>query len=118
MSPARAATEPSLTVAHHAHSPAGVPSDPTQTEFPVVSLTPSDILASAQAGRFVIQDFRPLAESIEWELSRQYFEQRGSKAFVTGGDHVPFEINNNGNLSLNTAEVFFANLAAAEDAGT
>jgi tetratricopeptide (TPR) repeat protein len=65
----------------------------------------------------MIEDFHPLAHSIEWELSRLYFEQQGGRAFSTKDDHVPFEINNSGNLSRSAAEVFFEGFGAADRAG-
>ncbi len=76
---------------------------------------PMEILAGARAGRLVVQDYRPLPESIEWELGQRYWDQRGSRAFLS--DTVPFVINNDGSLSHNAAEVLFASLAAAEQSG-
>lgn len=76
------------------------------------------VLAHAQAGREVIQDFCPLAESLEWELGQEYLRERGSKAFTSDASPVPFVINNDGTLSRNAAEVFFASLVTAEQEGT
>jgi hypothetical protein len=66
----------------------------------------------------VIQDFRPLADSLDWELSQLYLHERGSKAFLHDPEPVPFVVNNDGNLSVNAAEVFFASVQAADRAGT
>ncbi len=76
------------------------------------------ILAKAQSGRAVIQDFVPLADSLEWNLGQEYLRQRGNKAFLSDASPVPFVINNDGTLSRNAAEVFFASLQDAEEAGT
>jgi len=76
------------------------------------------ILAKAQSGRAVIQDFVPLAESLEWQLGQEYLRQRGNKAFLSDATPVPFVINNDGTLSRNAAEVLFANLLDAEQEGT
>lgn len=76
------------------------------------------VLAHAQTGREVIQDFCPLADSLEWELGQEYLRQRGSKAFTSDASPVPYVINNDGTLSRNAAEVFFASLDAADRAGT
>src|SRR5437660_1761398 len=76
-----------------------------------------EILTQAQSGRSVIQDFVPLAESLEWELGQQYLRERGNKAFISDASPVPFVINNDGTLSRNAAEVFFASLVEAEKAG-
>ena len=39
------------------------------------------VLTHAQAGREVIQEFVPLAESLEWELGQEYLRERGNKAY-------------------------------------
>jgi tetratricopeptide (TPR) repeat protein len=75
------------------------------------------ILAKAQSSRPVIQDFVPLAESLEWNLGQEYLRQRGNKAFLSDASPVPFVINNDGTLSRNAAEVFFASLLDAEEKG-
>lgn len=72
------------------------------------------VLACAQSGREIIQDFVPLAESLEWELGQQYLRERGNKAFISDASPVPFVVNNDGTLSRNAAEVFFASLIEAE----
>lgn len=75
------------------------------------------VLAHAQSSREVIQEYCPLAESLEWELGQQYFRERGNKAFISDTIPVPFLINNDGTLSRNAAEVFFSSCVAAENAG-
>ena len=75
------------------------------------------VLAHAQSGRDVVQEFCPLAESLEWELGQQYLRERGNKAFISDASPVPFVINNDGTLSRHAAEVFFANCLEAEKAG-
>jgi hypothetical protein len=48
---------------------------------PIPASSPAEqILAHAQAGREVVQDFVPLADSLEWELGQQYLRQRGKKS--------------------------------------
>jgi tetratricopeptide (TPR) repeat protein len=76
--------------------------------------SPAGILAHAQASREVIQDFVPLAESLEWQLGQEYLRQRGNKAFLSDAHPVPFVINNDGALSTAAADTFFAALVAAE----
>src|SRR6202161_1058567 len=76
-----------------------------------------EILAKAQSGRAVIQDFVPLAESLEWQLGQEYLRQRGNKAFLSDSSPVPFVINNDGTLSRHAADVFFTSLKAAEKHG-
>jgi hypothetical protein len=76
--------------------------------------TPESVLLKSQSNRDVIQDFVPLAESLEWELGQQYLRERGNKAFISDSTPVPFIINNDGALSRNAAEVFFTSLIEAE----
>ncbi len=76
------------------------------------------VLSGTQFTRDVIQDFVPLAQSLEWELGQQYLRERGNKAFISDASPVPFVVNNDGTLSKNAAEVFFASLLAADQAGT
>jgi tetratricopeptide (TPR) repeat protein len=84
---------------------------------PEPSSLAEQVLTHAQSGREVIQDYCPLAESLEWELGQQYFRERGNKAFISDAIPVPFLINNDGTLSRNAAEVFFASCQAADKAG-
>src|SRR5205085_6711763 len=74
------------------------------------------ILAQAQSSRHVIQDFVPLAQSLEWDLGQQYLRQRGNKAFISDSSAVPYVINNDGTLSRHAAEVFFVSLVEADKA--
>src|SRR5205823_2330764 len=77
----------------------------------------ADILADAQAQRVVLQEFVPLAESLEWELGQEYLRQRGNKVFISDFSPIPFVVNNDGTLSRNAADVLFASLQAAEKQG-
>lgn len=50
------------------------------------------LLAQAQAEREIVQDFCPLAGSLE--LGQQYLHDRGDKAFISNASLVPFVVNN------------------------
>jgi hypothetical protein len=80
-------------------------------------LSPLKVLDDAMSGGLVLQDFCPLAESLEWQLGQRYWQERGSHAFISDPEPVPFVINNDGNLSIQSAEVFFASVQAADQAG-
>ncbi len=54
----------------------------------------------------VLQEFRPLSESLEWDLSDLQWAAAGLLPFVE--NEVPYTINNNSRLSENAAEVLFA----------
>jgi len=80
------------------------------TEKAAAASPARQLLGQAQSGRSVIQDFVPLAESLEWELGQQYLKERGNKAFISDASPVPFVVNNDGTLSRNAAEVLYAGL--------
>ena len=69
--------------------------------------------------RRVIQDFCPLAESVEWKVGQQFYGAHGCSAFNgTAELQVPYLVNNNGTLSSKAAAVLFGSLQEAEHAGT
>lgn len=75
------------------------------------------IMVRDRAERAVLQDYCPLADSIEWRLGQRYLLQRGSQAFLGDARPVPYVINNDGTLSRHAAEVLLASVAAADGAG-
>jgi tetratricopeptide (TPR) repeat protein len=77
----------------------------------------TDILARTQQNRILIQDYRPLAESLEWRLGQHYYQQMGNQGFVAGNKPVPYRINNDGGLSHKAADLAFTALEASERAG-
>lgn len=84
-------------------------------EIDLPSVSAGRILTSVGSSRQMIQDFRPLAESIDWELGQIYWEVRGSESFTS--HEVPFTINNDGSLSANAASLLFQNLLESESHG-
>jgi tetratricopeptide (TPR) repeat protein len=94
--------------------------DRSLLKVPPDGINPSaaEIVAGARSGRAVLQDFCPLADSLEWELGQRYFRDRGNRAFISDAVPVPYVINNDGNLSTHVAEVLHASLHAAEQIGT
>jgi tetratricopeptide (TPR) repeat protein len=74
------------------------------------------VLAMAQSSRVLIQDYTPLADSIEWDLGQRYLHERGSRAFLADARPVPYVVNNDGTLSRHAAELLFASLEATEEA--
>jgi tetratricopeptide (TPR) repeat protein len=96
--------------------PRPTPTPPASPAEPPRSLA-EQVLAHAQAGRAVVQDFCPLADSLEWQLGQDYLRQRGSQAFIGDASPVPYVVNNDGTLSRHAAAVLFASLQAAEQEG-
>ena len=70
------------------------------------------LLADPLAGRISLQELRPLASSLDWELWQFASSHRASRAFFAEG--VPFGAASNGWLARNVAKVFFAALAGTE----
>jgi tetratricopeptide (TPR) repeat protein len=90
---------------------AAAAADPRATALPSLA---EEVLVHAQEGRAVVQEFCPLAASLEWELGQEYLRQRGSQAFLGDASPVPYVVHNDGTLSRSAAEVLFASLKAAE----
>lgn len=63
-----------------------------------------------------LQDFKPLSESLEWEISDAYWGEKGALPFA--GDEVPFIVNNSGQLSDNAATILFTNCSEFQPTGT
>jgi tetratricopeptide (TPR) repeat protein len=56
----------------------------------------------------VLEDFRPLHESLEWGLLHAYYERAGASAFI--GGEVPSAPTSGGQLSEDAAAILFASL--------
>lgn len=66
---------------------------------------PESGTAADPSERLMVEDFRPLAESLEWELAETYWEERGLRPFVE--DVVPHLVNNSGWAAVDAAHVLF-----------
>lgn len=73
--------------------------------------TPIESLERVHLRPTVLQEFRPLTESLEWELSDLHWNQSGLFPFVE--NDVPFLINNSGILSEHVAALLFSNCSEA-----
>ena len=67
---------------------------------------PSQLLGQIKPEGVVIEDLRPIAQSLEWRLAEHQWATRGLLPFVDG--EVPFWINNTGRLSQDAAVLLFA----------
>jgi tetratricopeptide (TPR) repeat protein len=76
---------------------------------------PREALTSAQIHPRVIEDFRPLCESLEWSLSEAFWQTAGLRGFLR--NEVPYSVNNSGSLSAQAAELLFANCLEFAPAG-
>lgn len=85
-------------------------------ELRPLSGSPADVLDRVQPPDSVLQEFRPLTKSLEWELSELHWNNAGLMPFVE--DKVPFLINNSGFLSEHVAAVLFARCVEAPPTGS
>jgi tetratricopeptide (TPR) repeat protein len=69
-------------------------------------------LRGVTADGYVLQEFRPLCLSLEWELADLYWATRGVAPFVS--NEVPHLINNSGRASEDAAVLLFTNCREAE----
>ncbi|HXU83855.1 MAG TPA: SAM-dependent methyltransferase, partial [Polyangia bacterium] len=76
---------------------------------------PSEALADVEVPDRVVEDFRPLAESLEWRLAGLYWRRAGALPFAE--NEVPFLVNNSGRLSEAAARLLLANCLEARPAG-
>jgi tetratricopeptide (TPR) repeat protein len=79
--------------------------------FPAVTRPPSEVLAGVRVQPTVIDDLRPLTDSLEWRLAAAYWNRAGVEAFIAGD--VPYVVNNSGRLSENAAVLLYASLCDA-----
>lgn len=70
------------------------------------SSDPKASIANVTVAPDIVEDFRPLAASLEWRISEHYWCTAGVLPFAE--NEVPFVVNNSGRLSENAATVLFA----------
>src|SRR6201986_265164 len=63
----------------------------------------------------LLEDYRPLCESLEWQLGQLYYAKAGHNAFLSG--EIPYLVNNSGVLSIIAAELLFESLLDREAKG-
>jgi tetratricopeptide (TPR) repeat protein len=66
-----------------------------------------EALRGVQIHPRIIEEFRPICESLEWRLSDAYWQTTGVRGFLN--NDVPYTVNNSGWLSVQCAELLFAN---------
>jgi tetratricopeptide (TPR) repeat protein len=72
-------------------------------ETPPVEETLAEVVVPTR----VLEEFRPLAESLEWRLAGLYWRRAGALPFAE--NEVPFLVNNSGRLSEAAARLLLAN---------
>ncbi|MCK6556312.1 tetratricopeptide repeat protein [Candidatus Binatia bacterium] len=66
-----------------------------------------EVLRNVRVLPRVVQEFRPLCESLEWTLSESHWRATGVRGFLR--NEVPYTVNNSGTLSARAAALLFAN---------
>ncbi|HET9319887.1 MAG TPA: SAM-dependent methyltransferase [Bryobacteraceae bacterium] len=100
----------------HGGVPLPLPEFLRQVKLSEERVPATESIRNASVGWQLIEDYRPLAESLEWQLASLHWMHEGVLPFVQSG--VPYLVNNDGLLSANSAALLFANcLEAAPDEG-
>jgi tetratricopeptide (TPR) repeat protein len=73
--------------------------------------SPPEALQGVTIEMQVLEDYRPLVDSLEWRLSDLYWAREGVRPFAA--NDVPFLINNDGRASESAAAVLYANCREA-----
>jgi tetratricopeptide (TPR) repeat protein len=76
---------------------------------------PVDALRHVNVTPRIVQDFRPLWQSLEWQLSDLHWMETGTGSFVR--NEVPYTVNNSGALSSNAAALLLVSCEEAPPAG-
>ncbi len=67
-----------------------------------------EILGSDRGQGLILQPYRPLCQSLDWELGQLFYLKNGNQGFVDGD--VPYLVNNDGLLAGRAATLFFKSL--------
>ena len=68
---------------------------------------PLQTLRNVDVAPRLIEEDRPLAESLEWRLSELYWNSYGTTGFIQ--NQIPYTITSSGALSANAAQLLYAN---------
>jgi tetratricopeptide (TPR) repeat protein len=82
-----------------------------RTKLPRQRVPAPESIRNASVRWQLIEDYRPMAESLEWQLSSLHWVRHGILPFTE--DRVPYLVNNNGWLSENSAALLFVNCQEA-----
>lgn len=72
-----------------------------------VASDPLEILRQVQLTPRLVEDYRPLSESLEWRLSQNHWRSTGATSFIR--NEVPYTITSGGTLSGQAARLLHAN---------
>jgi tetratricopeptide (TPR) repeat protein len=72
------------------------------------SFSADELLKPPGEDPIVLETYRPLGQSLDWELGQLFYRQRGNTAFLNG--EVPYLVNNDGVLAARAAALFFTSI--------
>ncbi|MGD0015791.1 MAG: SAM-dependent methyltransferase, partial [Bryobacteraceae bacterium] len=70
------------------------------------AVTPAESLRRACVWRQLVEEYQPLAKSLEWQLAGLHWTREGVFPFID--NNVPYLVNNNGRISADAAALLFA----------
>jgi tetratricopeptide (TPR) repeat protein len=76
---------------------------------------PLEVLRQVHLTPRLLEDYRPVAECLEWRLSQNHWRNTGTASFTKS--EVPYTITSSGTLSAQAACVLFANCIEAPPSG-
>src|SRR5262249_40568846 len=94
----------------------GLPSTPDPSPLlDVLSahLPADDLLKLPPEETVILETYRPLGQSLDWELGQLFYRRRGKTVFLNG--EVPYLVNNDGVLAARAATLFFSSVEERAD---
>lgn len=82
----------------------------------MTTVDPLETLRAVDVAPRLIEEDRPLTESIEWRLSEAYWNTHGTAGFVQS--EIPYTVTSSGTLSASAARLLFLNCCAHAPGGT
>jgi len=86
-----------------------------ETQFNFTASDPLEVMRQVELAPRLVEDYRPLPESLEWRLSQNHWRSTGTASFLRS--EVPYTITSSGTLSAQAARVLHANLLEAPPHG-
>jgi len=70
------------------------------------SVGPAEALRRACVWRQLVEEYQPMAKSLEWQLAGLHWAREGALPFIDS--NVPYIVTNNGGVSADAAALLFA----------
>ena len=96
----------------------GIPAGPPRWAIihqQMITADPLETLRGVDVAPRMIEEDRPLTESVEWRLSESYWNTHGTTGFVQ--NEIPYTVTSSGALSANAARLLFLNCCVRAPSG-